>query len=286
MLWLLLSVVCSVAVGVLLKASARAGLQASQLITWNYLAASGLALWLLKPSMDVLADTHTPWPALLVLAVVLPSMFWIMARSLRHAGLIRTDAAQRLSLLLSLLAAFTWFGETLNSWKLAGLALGLAAIAGILARPTGQVAGPSAWRWLLGVWLGYAGVDVLLKHVASAGAPSTAALFVSFVGAFVLMLAVQLVRQLRGDTRLDGRHLGWGLALGVLNFANILCYIRAHQALPDNPAAIFAGMNIGVVALGTLAGSVLFGEATSRWNRLGLALAVAAIGLITLGARG
>ena len=285
MVWLLLSVLCSVSVGVLLKVSARRGLDASQLVTWNYLAASVLALVLLKPSLAVLSSAQTPWASLLVLAVLLPALFMAMAQALRQAGIIRTDAAQRLSLLLSLLAAFTWFGETINLLKFAGLALGLLAMAGILARPAGHEAAAGAWRWLLAVWLGYATVDVLLKHLAGAGTPSTAALLISFAGAFVLMLAVQLWRQWRQHTRLDGRHLVWGLALGGLNFANILCYIRAHQAMPDNPAVIFAGMNIGVVVLGTLAGTLIFGEATRRANRVGLVLAVVAIALIAVGAR-
>lgn len=283
--FLILSVLCSVSVGVLLKWSARRGLDAAQLITWNYLAASGLSLWLLKPSLDILHAAQTPWPALLALALVLPALFVIMARALREAGIIRTDAAQRLSLLLSLAAAFIWFGEQFNALKLAGLAVGLLAIAGIIARPGVTQGGRAAWRWLLAVWVGYALVDVLLKHIALSGTSSTAALLVSFAIAFVLMLGWQLWRQHRGQTRMDRRHLAFGLLLGSLNFANILFYIRAHQALPQSPAVVFAGMNIGVVALGTLAGVWLFGERTSRWNRIGLALAVLAIVLIALGAR-
>lgn len=119
--------------------------------------------------------------------------------------------------------------------------------------------------------------------MASSGTATTAALGVSFALAFVLMLGIQLLRQWRGRTRLDGRHLAAGLLLGGLNFANILTYIRAHQAMSDSPATVFAGMNIGVVALGTLAGVCLFGERTSRINQAGLLLAIAAIALIARG---
>ena len=80
------------------------------------------------------------------------------------------------------------------------------------------------------------------------------------------------------------RNLGHGLLLGALNFGNILFYVRAHQALPHSPATIFAGMNIGVVCLGALVGVLVFGEKTSGWNRMGLALAVLAIALIARGA--
>ena len=51
-----------------------------------------------------------------------------------------------------------------------------------------------------------------------------------------------------------------GLLLGVLNFFNIWFYIRAHQQLADNPAIVFASMNILVVMFGVLAGLVIFRE--------------------------
>lgn len=49
---------------------------------------------------------------------------------------------------------------------------------------------------------------------------------------------------------------------------------------------VFASMNIGVVVLGTLAGVLLLGEKTGRWNRLGIALAIVAIALIAFAPRG
>lgn len=285
MLYLIVSVLCSVSVGVLLKHWGSRGLDAGQLVTWNYLAASSLAWAVLQPSTAVLSAPSTPWLLLLALGVALPSVFLLMARSLARAGIVRTDAAQRLSLLISLAAAFWLFGEAGNGWKLAGLGAGLVAIVCLLTRPPTAVRPTAgrAWPWLLATWAGYGAIDIALKQVASSGTATTAALGVSFALAFVLMLGIQLLRQWRGRTRLDGRHLAAGLLLGGLNFANILTYIRAHQAMSDSPATVFAGMNIGVVALGTLAGVCLFGERTSRVNQAGLLLAIAAIALIARG---
>lgn len=285
MLYLIVSVLCSVSVGVLLKHWGSRGLDAGQLVTWNYLAASSLAWAVLQPSTAVLSAPSTPWLLLLALGVALPSVFLLMARSLARAGIVRTDAAQRLSLLISLAAAFWLFGEAGNGWKLAGLGAGLVAIICLLTRPPTAVRPTAgrAWPWLLATWAGYGAIDIALKQVASSGTATTAALGVSFALAFVLMLGIQLLRQWRGRTRLDGRHLAAGLLLGGLNFANILTYIRAHQAMSDSPATVFAGMNIGVVALGTLAGVCLFGERTSRVNQAGLLLAIAAIALIARG---
>jgi len=284
--YILLSVTCSVLVGVLLKLAPRWRLDVGQLVTWNYLAAAGLCLLLLRPPLELLRSPQAPWAALLTLAVVLPALFLVLAAAVRRAGIVRTDVAQRLSLLLSLLAAFLLFGEQASAQKLAGLGLGLVAVAGIVARPEAaqQATGRSGWLLLLTVWAGFAVVDVMLKTIAQAGTPSSASLQVAFSLAFVLMLGVQLWRHARRRTRLDLRHLGAGLALGALNFGNIVFYVRAHQQLHDSPAVVFATMNIGVVLLGTALGTLAFGERTSWLNRAAIALAVVAIAVIATAA--
>jgi drug/metabolite transporter (DMT)-like permease len=282
---ILLSALCSVLVSVLLKLAPRGRLDVAQMVTWNYLAAAVLCALLLRPDLGGLRGGGQ-WLVLLGLAVLLPTLFLVLAAAVRQAGIVRTDVAQRLSLLLSLVAAFTVFGEQAGGIKLAGLALGLIAVAGIVMRPAnGGATGPGAWLPLLLVWVGFAVVDVLLKLVAQSGTPSMASLQVAFVLAFVLMLGWQISRHLRGASRFGMTNLGAGLLLGLLNFGNIVFYVRAHQALPDSPAVVFAAMNIGVVVLGTLVGVLAFGEKTSRWNRAAIVLAILAIALIAYAPR-
>ena len=288
MIYVLLAAACSVLVSVLLKVAGRRGIDSGQMVTWNYLVAALLCAWLLDAPLDSLRQPDAPWVPLLVLAVVLPSLFLVLAASVRAAGIVRTDIAQRLSLLLSLLAAFLWFDESANGMKLAGLGLGLLSVLAILSRPQAVMAGSdrassaSAWPLLLTVWVGFALVDVMLKQIATAGTPFAASLQVSFVLAFAGMLLVQLWRQSRGASRFSSRTLAAGLLLGLLNFGNIVFYVHAHRALPENPSLVFAAMNIGVVVLGTLVGVLAFREKPGRMNWLGIALAVPAIVLIAV----
>ncbi len=285
--YLLSSVVCSVLVSVLLKLMQRRGIDTAQGIAWNYLAASLLCFALLDPPLASLAAAHAPWAALATLALLLPGIFLALSASVRAAGIVRTDIAQRMSLVLSLLAAFLWFGERADAQRLAGLALGLLAIVLLVLRPRAEAAQAedrwTGWALPLVVLVGYASVDVLLKHIAAAGTPFAASLQVAFVAAFIVMMAVQRVRRGRGGPALTLPALGTGLLLGQLNFGNILFYVKAHRALPDNPAVVFSTMNIGVVLLGTLAGTLLFRERLSRMNLLAIPLAIVAIALIAAG---
>jgi drug/metabolite transporter (DMT)-like permease len=282
MLFVLLSAVCSVLVSVLLKVARR--FDVAQAITWNYLAIS--ALWALtwQPLSTSLVQPGVPWLALLGLAVALPSLFLVLAVSVRRAGIVRTDIAQRLSLLLSLLAAFLLFGQRASAVKFCGLALGLLAMLGILSRPGDEPAEKSgnALPVLFTVWVGFAAVDVLLKQIAAAGTPFAASLQVSFILAFVGMAVWQMLRVWRGIAQLTWRSLVIGLLLGLVNFGNIAFYMSAHRALPSQPAVVFASMNIVVVTLAALVGAVGFGERLTWINRGAIALAICAIALIAL----
>lgn len=287
MIHLLLAAICSVLVSVLLKLARRLEVDVGQAIAWNYVVAAALSAWVFAPATASLQAATAVWPALLCLGVLLPTIFLALAGSVRHAGIVRSDVAQRLSLMLSLLAAFVLFGEPLSAAKGWGIAAGLAALVGLVWRPSRDGAdaqgGAGRWSYPLLVFLGFGVIDVLFKRVAQAGVPLGAALLVMFVLALLVSLLLQSWRLARGQVRLGRRSAVAGALLGLLNFGNILFYLRAHQVLPGRPALVFAGMNLGVVALGAVAGLVVFRERLSRLNLAGLALAVLAIALLARG---
>ncbi len=288
---LVLSISCSVAVSVLLKLARSQSIGIAQAVTLNY-AVAGLLCWLLlRPSWEQLPATAGGWAILAALGVLLPSIFLVMAAAVNQAGIVRSDAAQRLSLFLPLAAAFLIFGETLSSDKLAGLVTAIAALLLLLMRNHGPATAgsttggsrnapvPAAWQapvCLLGVWLGYGTIDILFKQLARSGTAFASGLLVSFLMAGSLMIVTLVLRRIRWSRR----DLIGGAILGLLNFGNIYFYIRAHQHFPENPTLVFTAMNIGVISVGTLVGAGIFRERLSRWNILGIALALAAIVLL------
>ena len=282
MIYVLASAICSVLVSVLLKLARRLGLDVGQMVAWNYAMAAVLAALLLQPSLAPLRATAAPWPALASLGLLLPTIFVALGASVRHAGIVRSDTAQRLSLLISLLAAFALFGERLDAAKALGCALGLLALLGMVWRGERgrDTNGAASWCWPLLVFAGFGAIDVLFKRVAAAGVPLGTSLLVMFVLALPVAFALAALQRLRGGARFGARHALGGLLLGLFNFGNILFFLRAHQALPHDPALVFASMNLGVVALGALTGMLLFRERLSRINLAALLLALLAIALL------
>jgi len=286
---LIISIAFSVAVSIFLKLARRCRIQVDQAIAVNYVTASALCLWLLHPPLSTIRDLATPvWIILGLLGVLLPAVFLIMAAAVRQAGIVLSDTAQRLSLILPILAAFLVFHETLSGRKAAGIALALCALLCLLSRsrqtapakaqpaPAASAPVPARFAWLvlLGVWVGYGAIDILFKQMARLGAGFTSSLLLSFVLATVLMfLWLSIARR----TRWDSRSLASGLLLGALNFGNIYFYIRAHQTFPHNPTLVFAAMNIGVISVGTLIGAGFFRERLTWIHVAGIALALAAI---------
>lgn len=285
MIYLVGSIGCSLIVAILLKLARRWQVDVRQAIAVNYITAASLCVLLLRPSTAELLQPATPWPVLIALGVLLPSVFLAMAASVRHAGIVLSDAAQRLSLFIPLLAAFLVFGETLTAQKLLGIATALAAMACLLGRrPSGSASvdtggkdipslGRATWLWPLAVWVGYGLIDILFKQLSRAGTSFSSGLLAAFVlSAIVAFTALFLMR-----VRWSWRDAAGGLLLGLANFGNILFYIRAHQQFPDNPALVFSSMNIGVIAAGALIGGWVFRERLATRHWLGVALAIGAI---------
>lgn len=280
-----LAILCSVLVSALLKLARRFDVDVAQAIAWNYVVASVLVALVLQPPTGALHGAAVPWAALIGLGLLLPTIFLALGASVRHAGIVRSDAAQRLSLLVSLPAAFVFFGESLRVTTAVGVMLGLLALAAMLWRgasaAAGRVSGHAArWLYPLLVLAGFGAIDILFKRVAQAGVPLGTSLQAMFALALPVAFAILLWRRWRGGARFTRRNLLGGVLLGLFNFGNILFYLRGHRALPQHPALVFASMNIGVVALGALVGMVLFRERLSRLNLAGVLLAALAIGWI------
>ena len=276
---LIIAVLCSVAVSVLLKVARKRNIVIQQAIAFNYIVALSLSWFLLKPDFkgleftDFIAQSENT-PIFLALGILLPSVFIIMSKAVEFAGIVRSDAAQRLSLFLPILAAFLIFHETLSKSKVVGIVLAFVGLFCLLSKPNEQSAVDfRGVLGLVGVWFGYGIIDILFKQVAKSGGAFPTTLFIAFSLAACIMFIYLLFKR----TQWNVASFVGGIILGVLNFFNILFYIKAHQSFGSNPTLVFAGMNIGVICLGTITGALIFKEKISKVNWLGIVFSLCAI---------
>ena len=221
------------------------------------------------------------WVIIIALGVLLPAVFIVLGRAIAAVGMVATDAAQRLSLIIPIVAAFLLFGEVLTGTRIFGLLLGFLALGALIYRPQQRQINKQAKYiplWLFGVWAGYGIIDILFKQVAKQGAAFPLTLFISFGLAGLLLFIYLLIVRVRWQ----GNALAAGLLLGALNVGNIYAYIRAHQVLSESPSIVFTGMNVGVIAVATLIGVGVFKESLNRINILGLLLAIFCVAVLFL----
>lgn len=291
MMYLTIAVLCSVAVSVLLKVLRQKNIDIRQTIVAGYPVAFLLTWLLLKPDVSSIGTLGNAWGIIIALGILLPAVFVILGRAIEVVGMVATDAAQRLSLIIPIIAAFMLFGEVLTGTRILGLGLGFLALAALIYRPQQAVSTQDISKkattpnralrtplWLFGVWAGYGVIDILFKQVAKQGAAFPLTLFVSFGMAGLLLFIYLLITRVRWQ----GNALIAGLLLGALNMGNIYAYVRAHQVLSESPSIVFTGMNVGVIAVATIIGVGVFKEQLNRINMLGIVLAVSCVAVLFL----
>ncbi len=283
MLYVLISVFCSVTVAVIIKIAREKGINYLQLLVWNYPVALLMTYFVLKPEL-IGWNSSLPWHLYIPLGLLLPTIFICIAMSIRFGGIVKTEVAQRLSLFIPLLAAFLFMGEKIVPKNLIGIGVGLLAIVfsiGWNKQNTGNER--NYWIFPLMVFVGMGIIDILFKQIALlAGITYMSSLWIVFVLALAFALLFLGYLLFIKKQPFDARSVAYGAVLGLFNFGNIVFYMKAHKALPENPSLVFTAMNIGVISVGALVGVLLFREKLSNYNKIGVLLAIISVLLIAL----
>lgn len=275
MLFLILSILCSVTVGVIFKITRKYNTNAIQIITFNYVIALLFCYFSFSPDLKTI-PADVPWSIYALVGILLPVVFLFLFSSIKHMGIVKTDAAQRLSLFIPIIAAWLIFKEEFNFYKVIGLVIGFVALLLILKKQTSN--DQNKWIYPAAVFLGFGIIDILFKQIALYTAlPYTTSLFMVFDISLAVSLLIVVYDVVVKKVKLQSKNLLFGVLVGIFNFGNILFYLKAHKAFAENPSTVFAGMNMGVIVLGSVVGLLFFKEKLSKINFLGITLALIAI---------
>jgi drug/metabolite transporter (DMT)-like permease len=279
MINLIISILCSVSVGVLFKYIKAKTTVSIFLITINYLCAIVATYACFRAQIHFSHFAYNSYT--ISLSILLPLVFILLTLSIRDSGIIKTDIAQRISLVIPVACSYWIFNEAIPTMRWIGIITGFIALFFILNR--GQKTNGTNPVYLLLVFLGYGIIDVLFKLVAlQKSIPYTVALFYIFCGCFIFALFLTMISFFKTKPVIQRSAVFYGILLGLFNFLNIYFYLKAHQSFAKTPTTVFATMNFGVILLGTLIGAIYFKERLSKKNIVGLVLAVLAIIFVVL----
>lgn len=281
MIYIIIAILCSVVVSINFKLFKRYYTDAYQAIVFNYPVAAICCYFFFKPDLSIIPSTNE-WLLFAVLALLLISIFYFIGKSIATSGIVLTAIAQRLSLIIPVLAAFLVFGETSTPLKLIGLIIGLIAI--YASKPNGKADLKNIINWYpIIVFLGTGIIDILFNYLTKLDELSfTASLVHIFIIASLYGFASLLYQKINGTLKFQLKAAMAGVVLGIFNFGSIYFYIKALQIESHQPSVVFSSLDIGVITLGSLVGIVLFKEKLSKLNFIGLVLALIAIVILNL----
>ena len=280
MLFLVLSILCSVIVGVIFKITRKYKGNPTQIVTFNYAIALALCYFTFSPNLAEV-DASAPWNIYIAIGILLPFVLLSLVASIKHMGIVKTDAAQRLSLFIPILAAWLIFKEEFNSYKVIGIIIGFMALLFILRKQSANT--ENKWFFPAAVLVGFGVIDILFKQVALyTSLPYPTSLFVVFCVALSVAIVISIYEIGIKKVKLEPKNILFGALVGIFNFGNILFYLKAHKAFAENPSTVFAGMNMGVIVLGSLVGLLFFKEKLSKINFIGIFLALISIVFIVI----
>lgn len=303
MLFLSLSILLSVFLLLNFRLFPRYEINTFQAIVFNY-PVCFLTGWLLLPAgQSFTIDFSQTWTWLsLGLGVGFILTFLLSGASTQRMGITATSLANNLSLVIPVcfsLFVFRTGGGASGFDTLNYLGLVLAVIAVGLStykkeeRTEKQVdaeerkSGRTGLTILLpvGVFLFYGATNTMINYMNLHYIPSadkTVQVTLTMVlGAVVAGLGMLIVRVIQGKETIQAKSLIGAVTLGVPNFLSFYTLLLALSAFGSNGAFVYPLYNIGVILLAALMATLFFREQLSTANKIGLGLAVVAIGLIS-----
>lgn len=309
MIFLVFAVASSVAIGMIFKHAGRQRLDRTALLTVNYAAAVAVAVGLQRLGGREVDQGLTLSGEMMALGAgtggVLIAGFFVLAWATEVAGMSLAVGVMRVSVVVPFLASWGVWGEVPTLAQGVGMVLAMGAFFLLAHRrstpepvpagtsPTDETAAAprsvfSRIDWfaagVLALTFCFGGaVDVLMKTFEEGfGAENSRVLFLLLAfGVAFLLGAVIVVRQgLRDGEWPTLPTVGWGILLGIANYASLEFLLRAIEVLPG--PFVFPANNIAIMVFAALLGVTVWGERLSRPNRIGLALACVALVLLGL----
>ncbi len=287
MLYLVLSILFSVALLVNFRIFPKYQISTFQAVAFNYLFCfiTGLILMPENQTFELNLKENWIWYCLL-LGLGFIITFILSGISTQKAGISATSLANNISLIIPVSASLFLFdtGATAFKWhQYLGLLLALIALA------------LSAWQkekkqgnflLPLAVFLMYGITNTAINYLNLKFIPNPEktipVTLVMVLGALVSGIIALLVQIIRKKEKLAFKNLVAACCLGIPNFLSFYFLLLALSAYKNSGAFVYPLYNVGVILLATLVAVVYFKETLSNTKKAGLLLAVVAICLLAL----
>lgn len=292
MIYLALSVLFSVLLLINFRLHPRFGINTFQAIIFNYPVCFITGLILLPHNQHFNLDFTQPSTfGAMLLGIGFVVTFLLSGASTQRMGMTATSLANNISLVIPVIFSLVVLKASQSFDGLNYLGLVLAIVAVVLStfkkeeNQEKKANETSAWLLPIAVFVMYGITNTAFnflnaKYVTASGntIPFTLTILTGsiFFGAIVLILRI-----LQGKETLKIKNLWAAIPLGVPNFLSFYFLLKALDAFQNNGAFVLPIYNISVILISAIVALIFFQEKLTNLNKIGLALSVVAIGLIS-----
>jgi drug/metabolite transporter (DMT)-like permease len=286
MIWLLLSILTNTALLLILKSFTRFGVNTLQAIVVNYFVAGSTGLFLSGIPFPVSEIPQQAWWWIpLMLGFLFISIFLLIAKTAQTIGVSSATVANKMSVVIPVLAAVWFYGESITALKIIGLLIAVVAVyfTSVPAKKEARKTLHYFWMPAL-IFIGSGIIDALINHakttkiVPDAHVPFFISL--SFLTAGIIGVTVITIRIFRFHEKFQLKSVAAGIILGIPNYFSIYGITRALGCNIMESSALYPVNNMGIVALSAIGALLFFKEKFSILNWLGILLSLGAIALV------
>jgi drug/metabolite transporter (DMT)-like permease len=287
MFYLLMSILTNAAIFFLFKLFDRYNVQTLPAIVVNYFMAFTIGL-LVVPDLNAAVQSASQFPIWAVgglsLGVLFILVFYLTGTTARIIGVSVTTIASKMSLALAVLL-FVWIdpNEQLSLTKILAILVAMAGVYFSSLKDDGRKLHIRSFLLPALILLGSTGVDFGIAYFSSFPANDDELKLYSCLsfGMAGLCGSVYMAIQLyTGRMTLTKRDVIGGLVLGAINYGSIIFLVLAYDFGIMQKSAMLPINNLGVVLVSALAAVLVFKEKLTRFNWIGVALSVVALGLL------
>jgi len=288
MINILLAILCSSLNILVFRYFDKKNIHSFQAIALNYITCVILG-WLTlenNPSTEIFSESWIPYAV--VIGSTFVYTFYLMALTTQRNGVSVAAVATKLSMVIPIVSAFFLYDDPVTTMKIAGILLAIAAVFFASIKKSANtsgfnyaVLGLPVLAWFVGGLIDSSVIYVENFHLG----PGKYPIFLIFLFGTaavngLIILTVDYFKNPQKNSIKKSSLLG-GLMLGIPNYGSIYFFLKALRHAGLDKSVVITVVSVGVVVFSSLAAWVLFKEKLSRLNLVGIALAIAAISLMT-----
>jgi len=285
LIFLLLSILFSTGLFVIFKYFGIYKIDVLKAIFVNYIVAFSMGFFFAERQIPISEIYLEPWfSGALFLGALFVSIFFVMAMTAQKNGVSVTSIAGKMSVVVPIFFGIILYNESVTFLKIVGIIMALIAVyLSSVKEEKSEKNGTLLLPILL--FIGSGTIDTLLKYIQENYVSDedvsifSGSLF-GIAGVFAFFILV--IKTIKKREAFGYKNIIAGIILGIPNYYSIIFLIKALQNKNFESSTLFTINNVAIVVVSTLVGLFFFKEKFSIKNRIGVAMAILGIILVTI----